>query len=388
MSNTSDSRNDDIDLSEAARALGRLGASKGGNARARSLSPEKRSEIARNAVKARWEKARDQKPPTPPVATHAGIVKIGGIELPCAVLEGGVRVFTQEGFLQAIGRAKKAPATRKPASGDEEPVEHLPAFLSAGNLKPFITEDLEGSSRPILFRPLMQGAGAANVDSGPGRFAKGYRVELLPLVCKVYLDARDAGVLTKSKRFGQTRIAAQCDILIRGLAMVGIIALVDEATGYQYDRARLALEEILEKYISKELARWTRTFENDFYENMFRLKGWRFTEGSSKRPVMAAQITLDVVYRRLAPGVLEELQRLSPKNNRGRRKNALFQNLSIEFGHPKLKEHLAAVVALMKSTDDKQYDDFERRLNRALPRYEYMPLFDKDPKSQIEEGDD
>jgi len=37
-------------------ALGRLGAQKGGRARAEKLTPEQRSDIARKAVQARWAK--------------------------------------------------------------------------------------------------------------------------------------------------------------------------------------------------------------------------------------------------------------------------------------------------------------------------------------------
>jgi hypothetical protein len=370
---------DSVDPSEAARVLGKLGASKGGKARAKALSPERRQEIARKAVQTRWEKAKAAEGPVAPRAMHTGVLKIGDTELPCAVLEDGTRVFNQSEFLNALGRSKK-PAGRR---GGED--EQLPAFLVAKNLKPFISEELKESSRPILFQPKSDGSG------GEGEMATklvlGYRVELLPEVCRVYLDARDAGALMPGEQHGQQRIAARCDILIRGLATVGIIALVDEVTGYQYDRARRALEEILERYISKELAQWTRTFEYDFYENMFRLKGWQYTEGSSKRPIMAAQLTLDIVYRRLAPGVLEELQRLSPKDSHGRRRSKLFQHLSPDFGHPKLKEHLAAVKALMKSTEDGQYAEFEKRLNRALPRFEPMPLFDKIKEIPTEEDE-
>jgi hypothetical protein len=42
----------------AAVALGRLGGLKGGKARAEKLSPKRRSEIARNAVLARWNKRK------------------------------------------------------------------------------------------------------------------------------------------------------------------------------------------------------------------------------------------------------------------------------------------------------------------------------------------
>jgi hypothetical protein len=42
----------------AAVALARLGASKGGRARAAKLTPERRREIARQAVIARWKKTK------------------------------------------------------------------------------------------------------------------------------------------------------------------------------------------------------------------------------------------------------------------------------------------------------------------------------------------
>jgi len=74
----------------------------------------------------------------------------------------------------------------------------------------------------------------------------------------------------------QPLIAKKADILIRGLADVGIVALVDEATGYQYDRARHALEEILERFIKNELGKWARRFPDEFYEHLFRLKGMKW----------------------------------------------------------------------------------------------------------------
>ncbi len=39
-------------------ALGRLGGLKGGKARISQLSPEERRELARKAIKARWDKAK------------------------------------------------------------------------------------------------------------------------------------------------------------------------------------------------------------------------------------------------------------------------------------------------------------------------------------------
>jgi P63C domain len=94
------------------------------------------------------------------------------------------------------------------------------------------------------------------------------------------LDARDADKLTEH----QKPIASACDFLIRGLAHIGIIALVDEATGYQEVRDRLALQAILDAYLRKELAAWAKRFPDEFYKQMFRLKGWQWKGMSINRP--------------------------------------------------------------------------------------------------------
>ena len=75
---------------------------------------------------------------------------------------------------------------------------------------------------------------------------------MLPLVCDVYLAARAAGVLTRK----QLPIAEACEILVRALAQTGIIALVDEATGFQEVRDRRTLEAILNRYLRQEFAAW------------------------------------------------------------------------------------------------------------------------------------
>jgi hypothetical protein len=128
------------------------------------------------------------------------------------------------------------------------------------NLGRFISQDLlDGPLVPIEYEDRK-------------RILKGYEATLLPIVCDIWLKARAKGLLKP----GQLDKALKAEILMRGLAHVGIIALVDEATGYQYDRARQALEEILDKFISKELRKWAKTFPDDFYQQMFRLKGWSY----------------------------------------------------------------------------------------------------------------
>lgn len=125
-----------------------------------------------------------------------------------------------------------------------------------------------------------------------------------------------------------------------------------------------------EAFIAKELRKWISTFPMDYYKELFRLRGWRFPnlpEDQRKRLILVGKLTNDVVYDRLAPGIREELQRLTPRDEKGRLEHKLFQRLTDDVGHPRLREHLASVVALMKAADN--WQQFMRMINRSLPKY-------------------
>ena len=339
------------EASEHAKALSSLGASKGGKARSESLTPEERKEIASKAAKARWGEKL-------PRATHSGELKIGNVVIPCAVLEDGTRVITQRGFAAAMGGSKPSSITRRGAG-------NLPAIMNAGNLKPYIDEDLEVTAKPIGFA------------TEAGSRGLGINATVIPKLCKVWLRADKDGKLKQS----QKKFAAQAELLIHGFAEVGIIALVDEATGFQHDRARNALEQILEAFIKDNLGKWAKRFSDDFYTEIFRLRGvdWPRTKNP---PSYVGHLTNDIVYGRLAPGILKELKEKSPKTPRGNRKNKLHQWLTDDVGHPKLQEHITAVKALMRSCDD--WDDFYKRLNRAFPAFKELPLWDLAEKKDSE----
>jgi hypothetical protein len=270
-------------------------------------------------------------------------IRIFDKEIGCFVLEDETRVITRASMLRAIGRASKAKGGRK---YDEE--FKLPVFLTANNLKPFISKELEGNSKPILFEY-------------NGKHLIGQRADLLPQICEVFLDAQEARAL----RLNQAHIASACRILHRGFAQLGIIGLVDEATGYQAIRSRRALADILEKYMAKELQSWTKTFDFEFYKQIFRLKGWPGPEGV-KRPSVIGHYTNDLVYGRLAPGVLVELRHKNPVLPQGHRNDRHHQWFTPEFGHPKLREQLSSVMALMRASSG--WPQFMRNMNRSLPK--------------------
>ena len=335
---------------QAARELSKLGASKGGKARAKSLTKEQRSAIARKAVETRWE--REGKI-TIAEATHGSPdrpLRIGDLEIPCYVLADKRRVLVQGGMMAALDISQ---GTAGRGGGDR-----LAKFASTKSLNPFINKKLyDLITDPIRFR------------TTGGNTAYGYEAAILADLCDAVLAARKAGKLN----YQQEHIAEQCEILVRGFARVGIIALVDEATGFQDARTRDALAKILEAFVAKELKKWVRTFEADFYKELFRLRGIPYT-GSVKRPAYIGHLTNDLVYSRLAPSVLRKLREMNPTNDRGRRKAKHHQWLTKDIGHPKLEQHLASVTALMKASDT--WVQFKKMLDRALPVYLSLPLFE------------
>ena len=325
------------------------GKAKGGAARAAKLSPEQRKEISRKAVEAKRELA------TLPKATHGSTehpLRIGNIEIPCYVLEDGTRVLSQRGVISGLGMSRGSGGASS-GGGDR-----LVAFVTTKSISHHINNDLMVAiNNPIKF-----------VHPSGGGVAFGYQATLLADICDAVLKARQE----KSLHPQQAHIAAQCEILVRGFARVGIIALVDEATGYQRDREKNALAKILEAFVAKELQPYLKTFPPEYYENLFRLYDLPYPPEGNKswRPQFFGKVTNEVVYSRLAPNLLPELKKLASK---AERKAHLHRWLTNDIGHPKLREHLASLVTLQKlSKNAKEWRDL---IDRIHPRYgDTIPL--------------
>jgi hypothetical protein len=339
---------ENLEVKEAAKVMSKLGASKGGKARAEALSPEERREIARQAVMTRWARHKKSDAAELPRETHTGILQIGDREIPCSVLDNGLRVLSSSGLSRVMGSRRKGRDIR--LEDREDPSPKLPPFLYAANVKPFISDD--------LMAPLISPIRYKMKSSG---IALGYEATLIPRICEVILDANKAGVLKANQQY----IVETAEILMRGFARVGIIALVDEATGYQAERDRNELHKILAAYISEELLPWAKRFPNEFYQHMFRLKGWPYSPITGKRPREAGKITNKIVYEKLPPGILDELRRKNPVGNNWQRQYKHHQFLTEDIGHPHLQKHLVAVTTLMRAS--KTWKQFDELLENAFP---------------------
>lgn len=259
-------------------------------------------------------------------------------------------------MLEALGRSRRVNV--KPSDDTS-----LPPILRSQILRPHITPELLKDATPIRF--ILPNGSRAN----------GYRAEVLPQVCEAWLEARAA---KPDLPDSQLKIARAAEIIVRGLARVGIIALIDEATGYQEVRARDALAKILEAWVANELQPWVRTFDVEWYKQVFRLRGIPFDPSSVKRPPYFGHLTNNIVYKRVAPGVFEELRAERARDAKKKRAK-MFQQLTQDLGHPKLREHIASTTTIMKLSDD--WTDFMSKLDRVHPIIDATmppPLWDDD----------
>ncbi len=334
-----------------------IGKAKGGAARAKALSPEQRKDISAKAIAARWENAEKIKS-LPKIILRKDDLNIAGVSIPCAIIEDKDnnevrRVLTESGIYTAIfgvQSGNSSGASKRIKRASQEAGAFLPLFLAPSQLQPFINNNLsEGLLLPIEY-------------SDGVKIITGYDARILPVVCDIWLKARESGALVKR----QMDKAQKAEILMRGLAHVGIIALVDEATGYQSIRAKDALAQILEAFVAKELQPYVKTFPADYYEELFRIYNLPYPPAGNKswRPSFIGKITNDVIYDRLAPSILPELKKLASK---AQKKSYLHQWLTNDIGHPKLREHLASVVTILKLSKTPQ--EFRDNVNRIHTRY-------------------
>jgi hypothetical protein len=338
------------------------GKAKGGLARAESLSPEQRTEIAKKGALARWS------PGEIPRAEYTGKLKIGDMVFPCSVLSDGTRILTQSDFMKGMGMYYSGWVAKNRTL--EEDSAEVPHFLSFKRLKPFVDKYL-GDMQSIVLK----------YRTATGGTAHGIRAEIIPKVCEIWLDAEESVPLGVR----QKKIVAKAKLLMRGLAHVGIIALVDEATGYQGVRPKDALQSYLEKLIAKELAAWAKKFPDEFYENIYKLKGWPWPGMSKNRYSVVAHYTNDLVYERIAPGLRKALEEKNPKNEKGWRPAKNHQWLTADIGDPMLAQHLYSLVMFQRLALSSGYgwNRFVKMVDRVHPRKGAtleLPFPDGDPE--------
>jgi hypothetical protein len=334
----------DDNAAKAAKKLSQRGASKGGRARASVMTPEERHLVARQAARARWGKSADDEPTvivprdaeTMPYSMFRGTLSIGDVEFECHVLSDGRRVLTQREVVRVI-------------SGGRE----------SGNLGRYL-DRLPGADVQLVSNRIVQFK-----VPGAAQTAHGYEAELLVEICEMYLEARHRGEL----KGGQHRLARMAEAVIRACAKVGIIALIDEATGYQEVRQKQALQLKLQAFIADEMQEWAKMFPDEFWYELARLEGIHYSP--RHRPLRWGKYVMAFVYDAVDRDDGRELRKRNPNPHFGQNHHQWLKT----HGRDKLNNQIQQVIAVMKLCDDMK--DFRQKFDRVFKKTPLQLSFDQ-----------
>jgi hypothetical protein len=305
--------------------------SKGGKIRSENLTPDERKKIASIAAKARWAedlpKAESGNENTP--------IRIADIEVPCYVLDDGRRVVATNGMLDTLNIAR--------GGSMKGGMSRLELFVSGKLIKPFISKELfERVQTPIKFRI------GHNI-------AYGYDSDTLIDIAEAVIQADNAGKLQKQ----QAGIAYQCRVITSSLTRIGLIALIDEATGHQLKRDKDELQQILTAYLLPEHRPWMQTIPDEFTNEIYRVYGWK-RQANNRGPRYAGKLIRQLIYEKLPKPVLPALDEANPTNKKYQRKHRHHQFLTDKQGLDHFRSQVITIMTLLRISKSKM--EFNRHL--------------------------
>lgn len=322
--------------------------SMGGKARAQRLGSAELTRQARQAAKARWEAVKAtaqqlQDPSRVPEALCEGLLEIGSVLIECYVLDRDQkRVIHKRGMAKALGM--------KSGGGN--------VFMRAMQRKGLgseISDDLRAKiNNPIVFKPLTSDLG------------HGYDATILIDICQAILDASKAGRLRPS----QQSLAVQAEIIIRASAKLGIIALVDDATGFIADKRREQYKELFREFIRDEFKLYDEAqFPDQLFDVMYKIYGLPRKGKVNQHPRFFGKFIRKYIYEPLASSNGAILEMLDEKNPvayvNGGRRYKMYQFMSEVVGMNALKAQLWQVIGIGNSVRSK--NQFERSFRIAFP---------------------
>ena len=273
-------------------------------------------------------------------ATHIGPLHFGA-DLTCdaVVLENGERGYVRRQVARLLGLDDRHKGGRFARFWAEFAPNHM--------------KDMEIKGGPIL------------LPSGQkGHF---FPAGLITEAAIAVVDAACQGKLHKAR----AKMVPRCLTMVRALATVGETALIDEATGFQYQRAPDALQDLVARLLRQSCSQWERRFQPDYYQALYRLFGWTYHGHVQNPPHIIGRITFDWVYAPVLP-----MELLNELRLRKRWADKHHQWLS-QQGLQMLERQIHAVTAI--ALGSVHYKDFVRRCRAAFgDRTLQLALLDDD----------
>lgn len=303
------------------------GRAKGGVARAKSLTDDERSQIAKKAAIARWGEKQLE-------AIRTGNFKEDfGIDVECYVLndEQKTAVISQRGMGTAIGLGEGG--------------SRLPSFIKGKTISPYLGHELlEKLQKPLIF----QGHSAGG-NSPPPTKIHGYDVTILIDICKAIVAAEADGKLLKS----QEGIARQAHIILNASAKAGIKGLVYALSGY--DATREEVITAFKLYVREEAREYEKEFPDQLYEQWYRL--YKLPKPQRNKPWKFMHLTVNQVYMPLARSNGKILQLTVAQKAQSNEKWKKLHQFLADVGVKALRQHLGQLLGIAQiSKDQAEYE--------------------------------
>lgn len=202
-------------------------------------------------------------------ATHTGKLKIGNISIPCHVLNNAHkdRVISGRGMQNCLGFSRTSSGLA------------LTGFVTSKLARFLPEETLHKLSTPLKFERIGSGG------SAPETYAN-YATGLID-IANAIIQANRSGLLSGF----QQQYAIKAEIIIASVAKVGIIALIDEATGFIEDKERFEYRELFKEFIRQQAAQYEKQFPDQFYDIFYKISGYPRSAQKNKHPLFFAKLT-------------------------------------------------------------------------------------------------
>jgi hypothetical protein len=270
-----------------------------------------------------------------PFSMFPGTLTIGDVEMECHVLSNGARVLTQREMVRVL-------------SGGRE----------SGNLQRYLERN------PLTASDFELGPTVQFRVPASGLIAIGHEATQLIDLCDKYLQAREMGLLKPS----QMKLAAQAEIVIRATAKTGIIALIDEATGFQKVREKNALQLKLQAFIADDIQEWARMFPHEFWIELARLEGVHYSP--RHRPLRWGRYIMMFVYDAIDPAIGNWLRENNPDPHYKENHHQWLK----KFGRDQVDKQITKVVTIMQLCRD--MTDFRAKFAHVFKNSPLQMTFD------------
>lgn len=264
-------------------------------------------------------------------------LKLGELEIPCYILDNKekTRVLSESGIKSIFG-----------IKG------------GGGSLLKFVRKNLICTKN---------GASLLNTVENPIKFKSTYSSTTYGYNAEFLIDLAIAITESEELKSCQSHLIFLANIIIKASAKTGIIALIDEALGYkEKDDAKESLSRFFNTFLLKEAAKWVKIFPDSFFFNIYKMRGWTWAL-TNKHPAIVGQWINDLVYKRLAPGLVDEFLKINPKNINGNRSTKNHQFIKDEY-KTMLNDLFAKIDAIAKLANY-DWNTFIDMLDKVAPKY-------------------